>query len=121
MIQERSELVVADNSGAKKARCFRIIGQKKRFAHIGDVIKVSVREASPGGMVKQGQVCTALVVRTVQQVRRKDGSYLGFDNNACVLIDDKGNPIGSRIFGPVARELREKNYMKVISLAQEVV
>lgn len=114
-------MVVADNTGARTARCFRILGQRKRYAHIGDIIKVSVQEAQPGGMVKKGQVCNALVVRTKQHIRRVDGSSLSFDNNACVLIDGSGNPMGSRIFGPVARELRDKNYMKVISLAPEVV
>ena len=121
MIAERTDLVVADNTGAKRARCFRILGQRKRYAHVGDIIKVSVKEAQPGGMVKKGQVCDALVVRTKQAVRRRDGSYLRFDNNAVVIVDDSKNPIGSRIFGPVARELREKNFMKVISLAPEVL
>ena len=121
MIAERTELVVADNTGARKARCFRILGQRRRYAHVGDIIKVSVREAQPGGMVKKGQVCDALVVRTVQPIRRADGSYLRFDNNACVIIDASLNPIGSRIFGPVARELRDRNFTKVISLAPEVL
>lgn len=102
-------------------RCFRVLGQRKRYAHVGDLIRVSVKEAQPGGVVKKGQVCKALVVRTKQPVGRPDGSYLRFDTNAVVLIDDTGNPLGSRIFGPVARELREKNYMKVISLAPEVL
>ena len=121
MIAERTELVVADNTGARKARCFRILGQRRRYAHVGDIIKVSIREAQPGGMVKKGQVCDALVVRTVQPIRRADGSYLRFDNNACVIIDASLNPIGSRIFGPVARELRDRNFTKVISLAPEVL
>lgn len=121
MIQEFSSLVVADNTGAKRARCFRILGQNKRYAHIGDVIRVSIREAQPGGMVKKGQVCLALVVRTKHPIRRPDGSFLRFDNNACVLVDATKNPMGSRIFGPVARELREKNYMKILSLAPEVL
>ena len=121
MIAERTELVVADNTGARSARCFRILGQRRRYAHVGDIIKVSVREAQPGGMVKKGQVCNALVVRTVQPIRRADGSYLRFDNNACVIIDADKNPRGTRIFGPVARELRDKNFMKIISLAPEVI
>ncbi|MBM4147446.1 MAG: 50S ribosomal protein L14 [Lentisphaerae bacterium] len=121
MIQEYTDLVVADNTGAKRARCFRILGQRKQYAHIGDIIRVSVREAQPNGMVKKGQVCRALVVRTTQPIRRPDGSVLRFDNNAVVLVDGTDNPMGSRVFGPVARELRDKNYMKVISLAPEVL
>jgi large subunit ribosomal protein L14 len=121
MICEQTDLVVADNTGARRVRCFRIFGQRKRYAHIGDVIKVAVKEAQPGGMVKKGQVCDALVVRTKQAIRRGDGSYLRFDNNAVVLVDAGRNPLGSRIFGPVARELRERNYMKVVSLAPEVI
>ena len=121
MIHEYTSLVVADNSGARRVRCFRVLGQRKRYAYIGDVIKVSVREAQPDGLVKEGQVCTALVVRTKHPIRRSDGSYLRFDNNAVVLVDEKKNPIGSRILGPVARELRDMNYMKVISLAPEVL
>jgi large subunit ribosomal protein L14 len=121
MIQEYTSLVVADNTGAQRVVCFRILGQNKRYAHIGDIIKVSVKEAQPGGMVKKGQVCSALVVRTKQQIRRADGSLLSFENNAAVIVDEKMNPIGTRIFGPVARELREKNFMKIISLAPEVL
>jgi len=121
MIQEGTELVVADNTGAKLAMCFRIIGQRKRYAHIGDVIKVAVKEALPTGAVKKGQVCLAVVVRTGHPIRRADGSSVRFDQNACVVVDAKFNPLGTRIFGPVARELRDKNYMKVISLAPEVV
>jgi large subunit ribosomal protein L14 len=121
MIKEYSVLVVADNTGAKRARCFRVIGQKKQFAHVGDVIKVSIREAQPTGMVKKGQVCTAVVIRTKNAIRRSDGSCLRFDNNACVIIDATLNPIGTRIFGPVARELRDTNFMKIISLAPEVL
>ena len=121
MIREQTDLVVADNTGAKRVRCFRILGQRKRYAHIGDIIKVSVKEAQPVGLVKKGQVCTALIVRTKHSIRRSDGSHLRFDNNAVVIIDGNKNPIGSRIFGPVARELREKNFMKVISLAPEVL
>lgn len=121
MISEETNLIVADNTGAKVAKCFRILGHRKRFATVGDIIKVAVQEAQPGGMVKKGQVCEALVVRTVHRLRRKDGSYLRFDNNACVIVDASRNPIGTRIFGPVARELREKNFMKVVSLAPEVL
>jgi large subunit ribosomal protein L14 len=121
MIQEETNLDVADNTGARKARCFRLIGQRKRYAHIGDVIRVAVKEAQPAGMVKKGQVCRAIIVRTSQPIRRPDGSTVRFDNNAVVLVDEKLNPLGTRIFGPVARELREKNYMKIISLAPEVL
>ena len=121
MIAEESRLTVADNTGAKRVKCFRILGQRKRYAHVGDTIQVSVKEAQPGGVVKRGQVCLALIVRTRHPVARPDGSYLRFDNNAVVLIDNTGNPMGSRIFGPVARELREKNYMKIVSLAPEVL
>lgn len=121
MIAEETDLVVADNSGAKRVRCFRVLGQRKRYAHIGDIIKVAVKEAQPAGMVKKGQVCDALIVRTKQAIRRSDGSHLRFDNNAVVILDGQKNPIGTRIFGPVARELREKNYMKVVSLAPEVL
>ena len=112
---------VADNTGAKRVRCFRILGQSKRYAHIGDIIKVSVKEAQPGTMLKKGQVCKALVVRTRHPISRPDGTYLRFDDNAVVILDEAMNPMGTRIFGPVARELREKNFMKVISLAPEVL
>lgn len=121
MIQEGTELVVADNTGAKLAMCFRIIGQRKTYAHIGDVIKVAIKEAMPTGAIKKGQVCLAVVVRVGHPIRRPDGSSVRFDQNACVIVDAKLNPLGTRIFGPVARELRDKNYMKVISLAPEVV
>jgi large subunit ribosomal protein L14 len=121
MIQEETNLDVADNTGARMARCFRLIGQRKRFAHIGDVIRVAIKEAQPAGIVKKGQVCRAIIVRTAQPIRRPDGSTLRFDSNACVLVDEKLNPLGTRIFGPVARELREKNFMKIVSLAPEVL
>jgi large subunit ribosomal protein L14 len=121
MITEETELEVADNTGARLVKCFRLLGQNKKYAHLGDLIKVSVREAQPGGMVKKGQVCNALIVRTRHAVRRPDGSCVRFDNNAVVLLDETKNPMGSRIFGPVARELREKNYTKVVSLAPEVL
>jgi large subunit ribosomal protein L14 len=121
MIQEESNMAVADNTGAKRVTCFRVLGQRKRYASVGDIIKASVKEAQPGGMVKKGQVVTAVIVRTAHPIHRADGSSLRFDNNAVVIIDANKNPIGSRIFGPVARELRDKNYMKVVSLAPEVL
>jgi large subunit ribosomal protein L14 len=121
MIQEQSNLVVADNTGAKRAQCFRILGHRKRYARVGDIVKVAVKEAQPDGMVKKGQVCEGLIVRTTHPIRRRDGSLLRFDNNAVVLVDATRNPIGTRIFGPVARELREMNFMKVVSLAPEVL
>lgn len=121
MIREETDLVVADNSGAKRVRCFRVLGQRKTYAYVGDIIRVSVKEAQPHGMVKKGDVGLALVVRTRHPLRRPDGSYVRFDQNAVVMLDANKNPIGSRIFGPVARELREKNFMKVISLAPEVL
>ena len=121
MIAEETSLIVADNTGAKRVKCFRVLGQRKRYAHIGDIIRASIKEAQPGGEVKKGQVCTALIVRTKHPIRREDGSYIRFDNNAVILLDANKNPIGSRIFGPVAREIRDKNYMKVASLAPEVL
>ncbi len=121
MIREESNLVVADNTGAKVACCFRVLGQRKEYAHVGDIIRVSIKEGTPSGAVKKGQVCLALIVRTAHPIRRSDGSSVRFDQNACVIVDAKYNPLGSRIFGPVARELRDRNYMKIISLAPEVV
>jgi large subunit ribosomal protein L14 len=121
MVQEQTILVVADNTGAKRAMCFRILGQNKRYAYVGDRIRVAIKEAAPTGAVKKSQVCTAIVVRTGHPIRRSDGSYVRFDENACVIVDNKLNPVGTRIFGPVARELRDKNCMKIISLAPEVV
>jgi len=121
MLQELSNLVVADNTGAKRAMCFRIIGQRKEYAHLGDIIRVSIKEASPTGSIKKGQVATAVIIRTGAPIRRDDGSVVHFDQNACVLVDSKMNPIGSRVFGPVPRELRERNYMKILSMAPEVV
>lgn len=121
MITESTDLKVADNSGARRVRCFRVLGQRKRVAKVGDIVRVSVKEAQPGGMVKKGQVLTAIVVRTVHPLKRRDGTSVRFDNNACVIVDANKNPIGTRIFGPVARELREQNYMKIISLAPEVL
>ena len=122
MIQMQTRLNVADNSGAKEVMCIKVLGgTKRRFAGLGDVIVASVKKATPGGEVKTGQVVKGVVVRVKQKVRRADGSYVRFDTNALVLIDADGNPRGTRIFGAVARELRERNYMKIVSLAQEVV
>ena len=122
MIQIYTLLDVADNSGAKKVMCFHVFGgSKRRYATIGDVITVTVKEAIPQGSVKKGDVVKAVVVRTVRSVRREDGSYIKFDRNAAVLINAQGEPIGTRIFGPVARELRWKKFMKIISLAPEVL
>lgn len=121
MINEETKLEVADNTGARLAKCFRILGHRKRYAYIGDLIKVSIREAQPGGLVKKGEVRLAVIVRTRKPVRREDGSLLRFDNNAVVLVDETLNPIGTRIFGPVARELRERKFAKIISLAPEVL
>ena len=122
MIQMQSRLDVADNTGAKSVMCIKVLGgSKRRYAHIGDIIKVHIKEAAPDGTVKKGDVCTAVVVRTKQTIRRADGSYLRFDRNAVVIINDEGEPRATRIFGPVARELREKKYMKIVSLAPEVI
>jgi len=121
MITEQTYLTVADNTGARIVMCFRVIGQSRDTAYVGDIIRVAVKEAQPTGLVKKGQVCRAVVVRTSHPIRRSDGTYLRFDDNAAVIVDDALNPIGSRIFGPVARELRDKNFMKIISLAPEVL
>ena len=122
MIQEETNLTVADNSGAKKIRCIRVLGgHGKRYASLGDLIVITVKSAIPNAPVKKGKVYKAVVVRTKKEVRRRDGSYIRFDDNAAVIINDQGNPIGTRVFGPVARELRDKNYMKIISLAVEVL
>lgn len=122
MIREYSKLVVADNTGAKIVQCFRVLGgTRKRYARIGDIIKVTVKNALPGGTVKKSEVCKAVVVRTTKETRRKDGSYIRFSDNAAVIIDEQFEPKGTRIFGPVARELREKQFMKIISLAPEVL
>ena len=122
MIQEYSRLNVADNSGAKRVMCIRVLGgTRKRYARIGDRIVVSVKVAIPGGVVKKGEVAQAVVVRTKKEIRRRDGSYIRFDENAAVIINKEGEPVGTRIFGPVARELREKQYMKIVSLAPEVL
>ena len=122
MIQMQTRLDVADNSGAKEVMCIKVLGgSKRRFAGIGDLIVGSVKKALPGSDVKQGEVVKGVIVRTRQSTRRKDGSYVRFDSNAMVLLDGDGNPRGTRIFGAVARELREHKYMKIVSLAQEVV
>lgn len=122
MIQEFTVLSVADNSGAKRAMCFRMLGgSKKKVASIGDVIVVTIKEAIPGGTVKKSEVCKAVVVRTKAPIRRKDGSVIRFSDNAAVIINDQSEPRGTRIFGPVARELRDKRFMKIISLAPEVL
>ena len=121
MIQQESYLKVADNTGAKEIKCIRVLGgSKRKFGNIGDVIVASVRKATPGGTVKKGEVVRAVIVRTCKGVRRADGTYVRFDENAAVLIKDDKNPRGTRIFGPVARELRDKEYMKILSLAPEV-
>lgn len=122
MIQEETNLVVADNSGAKKVRCIRVLGgHDKRYAGLGDLIVVAVKSAIPGAPVKKGEVSRAVVVRTTKETRRKDGSYIRFDENAAVLLTAQGEPRGTRIFGPVARELRERQFMKIVSLAPEVL
>ena len=122
MIREQTELTVADNTGAKVVECFRMYGGSwRRSAGIGDIILVSVKAAIPGGQMKKGQKTKAVIVRTAKEMRRKDGSYIRFDDNACVLLDDKLEPRGTRIFGPVARELRDRQQMKIISLAPEVL
>ncbi|MBI5475834.1 MAG: 50S ribosomal protein L14 [Ignavibacteriales bacterium] len=122
MIQEETNLVVADNSGAKKVRCIRVLGgHERRYASLGDVIVVSVKSAIPGGAIKKGEVAKAVIVRTKKEIRRRDGSFIRFDENAAVLLNQQGEPRGTRIFGPVARELRDKNYMKIVSLAPEVL
>ena len=121
MLQVRSILDVADNSGARKAAAIGALGKNQRYAHVGDVIKAHIKEAAPDGAVKKGEVVTAVVVRTRQAIARSDGSYVRFDRNAIVIIDKDLNPRGTRIFGPVARELREKRFMKIISLAPEVL
>jgi len=122
MIQQQTMLDVADNSGAKKVMCIKVLGgSKRRYATLGDVIIVAIKEAIPEGTAKKGKVARAVVVRTAREVRRADGSYIKFDRNAAVLINAQGEPVGTRIFGPVARELRWKNFMKIISLAPEVL
>ena len=122
MIQEESYLKVADNTGAKEIKTIRVLGgSKRKFGNIGDVIVASVRKSTPGGTVKKGEVVKAVIVRSAKGIRRNDGTYVRFDDNAAVLIKDDKNPRGTRIFGPVARELRDKDYMKILSLAPEVI
>ena len=122
MIQQETFLKVADNTGAKEIKCIRVLGgSSRKFGNIGDVIVASVRKSTPGGTVKKGEVVKAVIVRSAKGVRRNDGTYVRFDENAAVLIKDDKNPRGTRIFGPVARELRDKDYMKILSLAPEVI
>ena len=122
MIQQESRLRVADNTGAREVLCIRVLGgSKRRYASLGDVIVVTVKSAIPGGMIKKGEISKAVVVRTKKEVRRADGSYIRFDENAAVLLSQAMEPLGTRVFGPVARELRDKRYMKIISLAPEVI
>ena len=122
MIQMQSNLDVADNSGARRVQCIKVLGgSKRKYASIGDIIVVSVKEAIPNGKVKKGDVHKAVIVRTAKEIRRPDGSYIRFDTNSAVLIDNKGEPVGTRIFGPVARELRARQYMKIVALAPEVL
>ena len=122
MVQQESMLRIADNSGARRALVIRVLGgSKRRYAGLGDVVVVTVKDAIPAGQVKKGDVAKAVIVRTAKETRRKDGTYIRFDENAAVLINDQGEPIGTRVFGPVARELRERRFMKIISLAPEVL
>ena len=122
MLQQESRLLVADNTGAKEVLTIRVLGgTKRRYASLGDKIVVTIKQATPNGTVKKGQVSTAVVVSAQKEVRRKDGSYIRFDDNACVLLDASGEMRGTRVFGPVARELRDKNFMKIVSLAPEVL
>jgi large subunit ribosomal protein L14 len=122
MIQQESMLKIADNSGAKSALCIRVLGgSKRRYASVGDVVVVTVKDAIPNSPVKKGEVTNAVIVRTAKEVRRRDGTYIRFDDNAAVLLTPQGEPRGTRIFGPVGRELREKRYMKIVSLAPEVL
>ena len=121
MLQVRSILDVADNTGAKRAAAIGVIGRNQRYAGIGDVIKAHIKEAAPDGTVKKGKVVKAVIVRTRKEYRRRDGTYIRFDENAAVLINEAGEPVGTRVFGPVARELREKKFLKIVSLAPEVI
>ena len=122
MIQQETRLKVADNTGAKEVLCFKVLGgSKRRYAFVGDLIVVTVKKALPNGMVKKGQVLKAVVVRTKKEIRRRDGSYIRFDDNAAVLLTEVGEPRGTRIFGPIARELRETGYKKIVSMAPEVL
>lgn len=122
MIQQQTRLDIADNTGAKKIMCIKVLGgSKRRYAYVGDVIVASVKESTPDGSVKKGEKVRAVIVRTRRNIKREDGSYLKFDDNAAVIVDPQNNPSGTRIFGPVARELRERNFMKIVSLAAEVI
>ncbi len=122
MIQQETRLKVADNSGAKEVLCIKVLGgSRKKYAKLGDLIVVTVKKAIPGGIVKKGEVTKAVIVRTKKELRRKDGSYIRFDDNAAVLINNQKEPQGTRVFGPIARELREKKFMKILSLAPEVI
>lgn len=122
MIQQETRLQVGDNTGAKEVLCVKVLGgSSRKYATVGDIIVAAVKEAAPGGVVKKGDVVRAVVVRTRKEIRRPDGSYISFSENAAVIIDDNGNPKGTRIFGPVARELRDRNFMKIVSLAPEVL
>ena len=122
MIQQESRLNVADNTGAKEILCIRVLGgTRRKYARVGDVIVVTVKKSIPGGSLKKGQISKAVIVRTRKEIRRKDGSYIRFDDNAAVLIDNQLEPTGTRVFGPVGRELREKKFMKILSLAPEVL
>ncbi|MEE8191276.1 MAG: 50S ribosomal protein L14 [Gemmatimonadales bacterium] len=122
MIQQESMVKIADNSGARRALVIRVLGgSRRRYARVGDIVVVAIKDALPAGQVKKGDVAKAVVVRTAKETRRRDGSYIRFDDNAAVLIDDNGEPRGTRIFGPVGRELREKRFMKIVSLAPEVL
>jgi large subunit ribosomal protein L14 len=122
MIQQQSMVTISDNTGARKARCIKVLGgTRRRYARPGDTVVVAIRDALPGGNIKKGEVARAVIIRTKKEMRRRDGSYIRFDQNAAVLINEAGEPRGTRIFGPVARELRERKYMKIISLAPEVV
>ena len=122
MVQQETRLKVADNSGARELLVIRVLGGSKvKFGNIGDIVVGTVKKATPNGTVRKGKVVKAVIVRSVQGVRRDDGSYIKFDDNACVIIKDDGTPVGTRVFGPVARELRDKNYMKIVSLAKEVL
>ncbi len=122
MIQQETDLEVADNTGARRVKCFKVLkGSKRRYATVGDIIVCSVKESDPRATVKKGEVVRAVIVRTKREIRRKDGSYLKFYDNSCVIIDDKMNPKGTRIFGPVAREVRNKGFLKISSLAPEVI
>jgi large subunit ribosomal protein L14 len=121
MIQPYTRLKVADNTGARQLMCINVLGSTRKYARVGDLIVASVKRATPGGLVKKGEVVRAVIVRSAQQYRRSDGSYIRFDENAAVILTDKNNPKGTRIFGPVARELRDKNFTKIISLAPEVL